>query len=53
MREQIPVILLSEDHEQARFVIRAVLEGAGYSVVEATNEDDAMAICERADQRID
>ena len=53
MRDQIPVVLLLEDHEQARFVIRAVLEGAGYGVIDATNEDDAMAICERADQRID
>jgi CheY-like chemotaxis protein len=53
VREQRPVILLLEDHEQARFVIRAVLEGAGYGVIDATNEDDAMAICGRVDQRID
>lgn len=53
MREQIPVILLLEDHEQARFVIRAVLEGAGYGVIDATTEDDAMAIWGRSDQRID
>ena len=53
MQEQIPVILLLEDQEQARFVIHAVLEGAGYGVVDATNEDDALAICGRSDQRID
>jgi CheY-like chemotaxis protein len=53
VQEQIPVILLLEDQEQARFVIRAVLEGAGYGVVDATNEDDALAICGRSDQRID
>ena len=30
----------------------AVLEGAGYDVIDATNEDEALAICGRADQRI-
>lgn len=53
MREQRPVILLLEDHEQARFVIRAVLEGGGYGVIDATTEDEAVAICARTDQRID
>ena len=48
-----PVILILEDHDQARFVIRAVLENSGYSVVEATNEMEAIAVCERAEQKID
>jgi CheY-like chemotaxis protein len=50
---QAPVILILEDHDQARFVIRAVLESADYSVVEATNENEAIAMCERAEQKID
>jgi two-component system cell cycle sensor histidine kinase/response regulator CckA len=48
-----PVILILEDHDQARFVIRAVLESEGYSVVEATNEMEAIDVCKRAEQRID
>jgi two-component system cell cycle sensor histidine kinase/response regulator CckA len=48
-----PVILILEDNEQARFVIRAMLENASYSVVEAASEPDAIAVCGRAEQRID
>ena len=47
------VILVLEDFEQSRFVIRAVLEGAGYAVVEAANRSEALAACEQLEQRID
>jgi two-component system cell cycle sensor histidine kinase/response regulator CckA len=49
---QEAVILVLEDNDQARFVIRALLEQQGYTVVEATNEAEAIAICERAEQPI-
>ena len=51
--QQAFVILVLEDNEQARFVIRAMLENAGYGVVEAASEPDAFAVCERAEQKID
>jgi CheY-like chemotaxis protein len=51
--QQTPVILILEDNEQARFVIRAMLEDAGYGVVEAASESDAIAVCGRAEQNID
>jgi two-component system, cell cycle sensor histidine kinase and response regulator CckA len=47
------VVLILEDFEQARFVIRAVLENAGYSVLEAANESEALAACEQPEQRLD
>lgn len=47
------VILVLEDFEQCRFVIRAVLEDAGFSVLEAANEPEALAACEQPQQRID
>ena len=51
--QQAPVILILEDNEQARFVIRAMLEDAGYKVVEAASEPDAIAVCGLGEQRID
>jgi CheY-like chemotaxis protein len=51
--QSAPVVLILEDHDQARFVMRAVLESEGYAVVEATNEMEAIAVCERTEQRID
>jgi two-component system cell cycle sensor histidine kinase/response regulator CckA len=47
------VVLILEDFAQARFVIRAVLESAGYSVLEAANESEALAACDQAEQRLD
>ena len=47
------VILVLEDFEQSRFVVRAVLEDAGYSVLEAATGSEALAICEQPEQRID
>ena len=51
--QQAAVILILEDYEQARFVIRAVLEREGFSVIEATDEAEAIAVCSRAEQQID
>ncbi|PYT22176.1 MAG: response regulator [Acidobacteria bacterium] len=48
-----PVILVLEDFEQARFVIRAVLEGGGYEVVEAATEAEALDLCGEPEQRLD
>ncbi len=48
-----PVILILDDFDQARFVIRAVLEGASYSVLEAANETEALAACEQTEQPVD
>jgi len=53
MRQQAPVILLLEDHDQARFVVRSVLEREGYGVVEAMDESEALAVCGAVEQKID
>ena len=47
------MILILDDFDQARFVIRAVLESAGYSVLEAANETEALAACEQTEQLVD
>src|SRR5712692_8089647 len=47
------VILVLEDFEQSRYVIRAVLEDAGYSVLDAATGSEALAVCEQPEQRID
>jgi two-component system cell cycle sensor histidine kinase/response regulator CckA len=51
--QHAPVILMLEDHDQARFVIRALLESKGYNVLDAKDEPEAISVCERAEQRID
>jgi CheY-like chemotaxis protein len=51
--EHAPVILILEDNQQTRFVLRALLERAGYHVVEVDNDRDAISVCGRAEQRID
>jgi len=48
-----PVILVLEDFEQARFVIRLVLEGGGYEVFEAATEAQALDLCREPEQRLD
>jgi CheY-like chemotaxis protein len=53
MRKQTPVVLILEDNDQARFVIRAVLENAGYKVIDVENESQAIAVCGRTEQQID
>ena len=37
-------LLLLEDNETSRFVIRTVLEGSGFRVLEATSSEEALAI---------
>ena len=42
-----------EDNETARFVFRAVLEPAGYIIVDVIDETEALHICELADESFD
>ena len=39
-----PTILVAEDHDETRNLLRFVLEGAGYRVVEAETGTDAVAL---------
>jgi CheY-like chemotaxis protein len=48
-----PAVLILDDFDQSRFVIRAVLEGAGYNVLEAANGTEALAACEQMEQPLD
>jgi signal transduction histidine kinase len=41
-------ILLAEDEHQVRTVIRAILTRAGYTVIEASNGDDALRLAQNA-----
>ena len=53
MGERVPVIVVLDDFDQARFVVRAVLERDGYSVLEAKNGTEAVDIFERSGDTID
>jgi PAS domain S-box-containing protein len=46
-------ILLVEDEDQVRNIMRAILRKHGYHVLEAHNAGDALLICEQFDTRID
>src|SRR3984893_18673710 len=46
-------ILVLEDNETARFVFRAVLEPAGYAVVDVQDEPEAIKMFASADERFD
>ena len=46
-------ILVLEDNETARFVFRAVLEPAGYTVVDVQDETEAINMFVCADERFD
>jgi len=56
-RERAPAqrasILLVEDYSEVRTVVRTILEGSGYSVLEAADADAALAICRDASTPID
>lgn len=38
-------VLLLEDNDTSRFVIHTVLEDKGYRVIDATNAEEALAVC--------
>ncbi len=46
-------ILLVEDEEMVRELAIEILQGAGYTVLDAANGADALAICDRHEGRID
>lgn len=45
-QEQIATVLLVEDTEDNRFMMRRLLEMAGYGVVEATNGEEAVRLAQ-------
>ncbi len=45
-QDQIETVLLVEDTEDNRFMMRRLLEMAGYRVVEATNGEEAVRLAE-------
>ena len=46
-------ILIVDDNDMVRGLARSVLESGGYTVFEATNGRDALAICEHSGESID
>jgi PAS domain S-box-containing protein len=46
-------VLVAEDEEQVRGLVRAVLEQHGYTVLEAADGQEALRVCEGHDQPID
>jgi len=45
-QEQNPTVLLVEDTEDNRFMMRRLLEMSGYKVIEATNGEEAVRLAE-------
>ncbi len=45
-------VLLLEDNDTSRFVIRTVLEDKGYQVLEATSAEEALGLCREHGARI-
>lgn len=46
-RESAPLVLVAEDHEDTRFMLRMILERCGLSVVEAGDGEEAVRLAER------
>jgi signal transduction histidine kinase len=46
-------VLLVEDEDQVRYMTAETLRGAGYTVLEAQNGDEALGLCTRHRDRID
>ena len=45
--ERAPLVLVAEDHEDTRFLLRMILEGRGLSVIEACDGEEAVLTAER------
>ncbi|HEX7177305.1 MAG TPA: response regulator [Pyrinomonadaceae bacterium] len=43
-----PCVLVAEDHEDTRFMLRVFLEARGFDVIEAANGEDAIRLSESA-----
>ena len=46
-RESAPLVLVAEDHEDTRFMLRTILEGRGLAVVEVCDGEEAVTRAER------
>jgi PAS domain S-box-containing protein len=46
-------ILLVEDEVNVRRFVREMLRSEGYAVIEATDQSHAIAVCEKADEKVD
>jgi two-component system cell cycle response regulator DivK len=46
-RERVRVVLVVDDHDDTRALLRYVFEGHGYQVIEATDGDDAVTIAQQ------
>lgn len=46
-RECAPLVMVAEDHEDTRFLLRTILERRGLSVVEAADGEEAVCLAER------
>ena len=46
-RESAPLVLVAEDHEDTRSMLRMILERCGLSVIEAGDGEEAVLIAER------
>jgi two-component system, cell cycle response regulator DivK len=46
-RESAPLVMVAEDHEDTRLMLRTVLERRGLAVIEAGDGEEAVALAER------
>jgi two-component system, cell cycle response regulator DivK len=47
-----PIVLVVEDNEDARYLMRLALEGLGYRVCEAENGEEAIAVADREEPNV-